>query len=314
MISRSSAPGKVILFGEHFVVYGIKAILCAINKRVFVTAETIDEEKIIIESNIGNLKLDKNKNIEEINSPLKPFHFLADKSLKEQPGVAGIKISIKSEIPLGVGLGSSSACCVAGAGAISGLFSKKTRDEILELAVNAEKTIFKNTSGADCTVSTHGGIMVYDKTGFTKIESNPDFQLVISNSNIEHSTEKVVAKVQKFKEQNETEFAELCSKESELIDDVLRMFRENEITELGKKIIENQKSLEAIGVSNDRLREMIKIGNKSSFGSKITGAGGGGCIFSLGNEKNADEILNEFKSKNYECFSAKIDLKGLDTF
>ena len=314
MISKSSAPGKVILFGEHFVVHGIKAVLCAINKRVFVTAQTIDDEKIIIESNIGDLKLDKNKNIDEINSPLKPFYYIADKVLKEHSDVAGIKISIKSEIPLGVGLGSSSACCVAGAGAISGLFSKKTKDEILDLAINAEKTIFKNTSGADCTVSTHGGIMVYDKTGYTKIESEPNFQLVIANSNIEHSTEKVVGEVQKFKEQNEKEFAELCSKESELIEEVLRIFKENEIVKLGGRVIENQKFLEIIGISNNTLREMIGIGNKLSFGSKITGAGGGGCIFSLTNEKNAEETLNEFKNKNYECFSVKIDFKGLDTF
>ena len=314
MISKSSAPGKVILFGEHFVVHGIKAILCAINKRIFVTAQTIDEEKIIIESSIGDLRLDKNRNIDEIDSPLKPFYFLADKLLREQPGIAGIKISIRSEIPLGVGLGSSSACCVAGAGAISGLFSKKTKNEILELAISAEKTIFKGTSGADCTVSTHGGIMVYDKAGFTRIEPQPNFQLVISNSNIEHSTEKVVAGVQKFKDENEDEFAELCSKESELVDDVLRIFQENEITELGQKVIENQKYLEAIGISNDTLREMVKVGNKASFGTKITGAGGGGCVFSLTNEENAGETLKEFKNKNYECFSAKIDFKGLDTF
>lgn len=314
MISKSSAPGKVILFGEHFVVHGIKAILCSINKRVFVTAETINEDKIIIESNIGDLKLDKNKSIDEINSPLKPFYFLADKLLKGQSDISGIKISIKSEIPVGVGLGSSSACCVAGAGAISRLFSKKTKDEILELAIDAEKTIFKNTSGADCTVSTYGGIMVYDKTGFTKLESEPNFQLVITNSNIEHSTEKVVGEVQKFKEQNEKEFAELCSKESELVEDVLRIFKENEITKLGEKVIENQKFLETIGISNNTLREMVEIGNKTSFGSKITGAGGGGCIFSLTNEKNVDETLNKFKNKNYECFSVKIDFKGLDTF
>ena len=59
---------------------------------------------------------------------------------------------------------------------------------------------------------------------------------------------------------------------------------------------------------------MVEIGNKTSFGSKITGAGGGGCIFSLTNEENADGTLNEFKNKNYECFSVKIDFKGLDTF
>ena len=314
MISKSSAPGKVILFGEHFVVHGVKAVLCAIDRRVFVTAQTIDEEKIIIESDIGNLESAKNKDIDGINSPLKPFYFIADKLLKEHPDVAGIKISIRSEIPPGVGLGSSSACCVAGAGAISGLFSKKTKDEILNIAIDAEKTIFKNTSGADCTVSTHGGIIVYDKTGFAKIESEPNFQLVISNSKIEHSTEEVVSQVQRFKDQNEKEFAELCSKESELIEDVLEIFKEDMIAKLGEKIVENQKFLETIGVSNDTLRQMVEIGNKSSFGSKITGAGGGGCIFSLTNEENAEETLNEFRKKNYECFPVKIDFKGLDTF
>ncbi len=314
MISKASAPGKVILFGEHFVVHGVKAILCAIDRRVSVTAETTDEDKIVIESDVGDLRLDKGRNIDEINSPLKPFYFLADKLLKEQPDAvaAGIRISVESEIPPGVGLGSSSACCVAGAGAISGLFSKKTRGEILEMAIDAERTVFRNTSGADCTVSAHGGIMVYDKTGFTRIVYEPDFQLVITNSNIEHSTEKVVEKVQKFKDRNEKEFAELCSKESELVEDVLRIFKqEDEIARLGEKAVENQKFLEAIGVSNHTLRRMVEIGNKTSFGSKITGAGGGGCIFSLTNEKNAEETLNGFKSKDYECFSVKIDAEGL---
>ncbi|MFB5612836.1 MAG: galactokinase family protein, partial [Nitrosarchaeum sp.] len=55
MKSNASAPGKVILFGEHFVVYGVKAILCAINKRVTVSANKIQENTILIKSNIGNL-------------------------------------------------------------------------------------------------------------------------------------------------------------------------------------------------------------------------------------------------------------------
>ena len=83
MKSKASAPGKVILFGEHFVVYGIKAILCAIDKRVTVTAEKIPENKILIKSNIGELELDT-KSISEINSPLKPFFYLADKILKNK--------------------------------------------------------------------------------------------------------------------------------------------------------------------------------------------------------------------------------------
>ena len=215
MKSKASAPGKVILFGEHFVVYDVKAILCAINKRITVTAEKIKGKKIFIKSNIGNLELETGKIISEINSSLKPFYYIANKMLKNEN--TGIEIIVKSDIPLGVGLGSSSACCVAGAAAISRLFKKTSKEEILALAIEAEKTIFKNTSGADCTVCTYGGIMDYDKeNGFHKIESEPNFHLVIANSNMEHSTESVVDDVKKFKENNEVKFSSLCKMESKI--------------------------------------------------------------------------------------------------
>jgi len=311
--SKASAPGKVILFGEHFVVYGIKAVLCAINKRITVTAEKVDGGKISIRSNIGSLELGSNKSISEIDSPLKPFYYLADKMIRNQN--TGINIKVESDIPLGVGLGSSSACCVAGAAAISRLFRDTTKKEILEMAIEAEKTIFENTSGADCTVCTYGGIMEYDKrNGFTKIESNPDFHLVIANSNIEHSTKSIVARVREFKEKNEDEFSRLCDNESRLVEDVLKLLKINSVKELGEKITENQKYLETIGVSNNKLRDMIQVGQKTSFGAKITGAGGGGCIFALTDTTNLDQTMMGFQSNNYDCFSVKIDFKGLDTF
>ncbi|MFB5623953.1 MAG: mevalonate kinase, partial [Nitrosopumilus sp.] len=304
---------KVILFGEHFVVSGVKAILCAINKRITVTAETIQENKISIKSNIGNLELEPNKEISEINSPLKPFYYLANKLIKNQN--TGIQIFVESDIPLGVGLGSSSACCVAGAAAISRLFRKTSKEEILKLAIEAERTIFENTSGADCTVCTYGGIMEYDKeNGFNKIKYEPNFHLVIANSKIEHSTKSIVDRVKQFKEKNEGKFSELCKKESKLVEDVLELLKENNVIELGNKITENQEYLEVLGISNEKLRKMIQIGQNKSFGAKITGAGGGGCIFALTNESNLEQTMNEFKNKNYDCFSVKIDFKGLDTF
>ncbi len=313
MKSKASAPGKVILFGEHFVVYGVKAILCAINKRITVTAEKIEGGKISIKSNIGNLELETGKLISEINSPLKPFYYLADKMLRNEN--TGIEIIVESDIPPGVGLGSSSACCVAGAAAISRLFKKISKEEILSLAIEAEKTIFENTSGADCTICTYGGIMDYDKeNGFHKIESEPNFHLVIANSNIEHSTESVVEDVRKFKENDEVEFSSLCKMESKLVEDVLELLKENNIKKLGTKVKENQEYLETIGISNDKLREMIQIGQTESFGTKITGAGGGGCIYALTDESNLGQTINQFKDKNYDCFSVKIDFKGLDTF
>ena len=313
MKSIASAPGKVILFGEHFVVYGVKAILCSINKRVTVTAEKTSERKISINSKIGKLELEPDKPISEINSPLKPFYYLANKSIENKD--SGIRIQIDSEIPLGAGLGSSSACCVAGAAAIFKLFGNISKEEILKLAIEAERTIFENTSGADCTVCTYGGIMEYDKNkGFKKIEHEPNFQLVIINSNMEHSTQSMVSKVKEFENKNKEEFSKLSNLESKLVEDVLKLVKENKIQEIGQKMNQNQEYLENIGISNKELTKMIKIGQESSFGAKITGSGGGGCIFALTNESNLQNILKKFKDNNYECFSAKIDFKGLNTF
>ncbi|MFB5620178.1 MAG: mevalonate kinase, partial [Nitrosopumilus sp.] len=113
---------------------------------------------------------------------------------------------------------------------------------------------------------------------------------------------------------NEGKFSELCKKESKLVEDVLELLKENNVIELGNKITENQEYLEVLGISNEKLRKMIQIGQSKSFGAKITGAGGGGCVFALTNESNLEQTMNEFKNKNYDCFSVKIDFKGLDTF
>ncbi len=322
MKSKASAPGKVILFGEHFVVYGTRAVLCAINKRVTVTAEKTKEVKIFIKSDIGDLILEADRPVSKVDSPLRPFYYLADRLLQTQDQNTGIKITIESDIPIGAGLGSSSACCVAGAAAVSRLFAETSKEEILKLAIKAERTIFQNTSGADCTVCTYGGIIEYDKkNGFVRIKSEPNFHLVIANSEMEHSTESIVARVRQFKERNEAEFSRLCNDESRLVRDVLKLLNNNNnnnnnnnIRELGQRVIQNQEYLEAIGVSNEKLRDMVQIGQKSSFGAKITGAGRGGCILALTDESNLENAISQFRDKNYECFSVKIDFKGLDTF
>ena len=157
--------------------------------------------------------------------------------------------------------------------------------------------------------------MEYDKNnGFKKIEDEPNFQLVIANSNIEHSTESMVSKVKEFENKNKEKFNELSNLESKLVEDVLKLIKENKIKEIGEKINQNQKFLEEIGISNEQLENMIKIGQISSYGAKITGSGGGGCIFALTNESNLENTLKEFTNKKYECFATKIDFKGLNTF
>jgi mevalonate kinase len=313
MKSAASAPGKVILFGEHFVVYGVKAILCAIDKRITATSQFLDEPKIRIRSELGNAEIDLNASY-DLNSIstrfMKPFFYIAKETLKEFNENKGVEIVLKSDIPAGIGLGSSSAACVAVTASVAGLFDKKSKEQILKRSIESERVIFEDVSGADSSVSTFGGLMSYDKKGFEKIDFKNNLSLIIANSNQVHNTREIVLKVREFKNKNEKMFAEMCKQEDELIREALQNLKENNLNKLGSLISENQKLLEKINVSTDNLDLLIKEASKTSYGAKITGAGGGGCIISLVDESNAMTTLENLK-KISDCFIAKIDFDGL---
>lgn len=308
MKSIASAPAKIILFGEHFVVHGTKAILAAIDKRVTVTTTFTDNKTIKVNSELGMLEVPISSSYEEDKSEFRPFIFLANKMINSNQNVSGLEVTIDSDIPIGVGLGSSSACCVAAVASICGLFKELSSEEILNLSIEAEKTIFPDTSGADCTVCTYGGMIEYPS--IEKIDNTFDLNLVIANSMIPHNTKNSVEKVNKFKENDEDRFSQLCDLENRLIDEVIVAMRNNDATTFGLKMSENQKYLEEIQVSNDTLRDMISSLNEISLGSKITGAGDGGCVIALVKNENVSKVP-ALLGKDKECFSAKIDTKGV---
>jgi len=306
--SIASAPGKIILFGEHFVVHGTKAILAAIDKRVTVTTTFTDNKTIKVNSELGTLEIPISSSYEEAKSEFRPFIFLANKMINSNQNVSGLEVTIDSDITIGVGLGSSSACCVAAAASICGLFKELSSEEILKMSIEAEKTIFPDTSGADCTVCTYGGMIEYPS--IEKIDNTFDLNLVIVNSMIPHNTKNSVEKVNKFKENDEDRFSQLCDLENGLIDEVIVAMKNNDATTFGLKMSENQKYLEEIQVSNDTLRDMISSLNEISLGSKITGAGDGGCVIALVKNENVSKVP-ALLGKDKECFSAKIDTKGV---
>ena len=308
MKSIASAPAKIILFGEHFVVHGTKAILAAIDKRVTVTSSFTENKTIKVNSELGTLEVSMSSSHEEVKNEFRPFIFLANRMINSHQDVNGLEITIDSDIPIGVGLGSSSACCVAAAASISGLFKELSSEEILNLSIDAEKTIFPNTSGADCTVCTYGGMIEYPS--IKKIDNTFDLNLLIANSMIPHNTKNSVEKVNKFKKNDEERFSELCDLETKLIDEAVMAMKNNDATVLGLKMLENQKYLEEIQVSNDILHDMISSLKEISIGSKITGAGDGGCIIALVNDENMSKVP-ALLGKDKECFSAKLDTKGV---
>ena len=308
MKSIASAPGKIILFGEHFVVHGTKAILAAIDKRVTVTTTFTENKTIKINSELGTIEVPISSSHEEVKSEFRPFVYLANKIINSEQNVSGLEITIDSDIPIGVGLGSSSACCVAAAASISELFNELSSEEILKMSIEAEKTIFPDTSGADCTVCTYGGMIEYPS--IEKIDNTFDLNLLIANSMIPHNTKNSVEKVNKFKENDEERFSQLCDLETKLIDEVITAMKNNDATTFGLKMSENQKYLEEIQISNDTLRDMISSLKEISLGTKITGAGDGGCIIALVKDENMDKVP-ALLPKDKEYFSAKIDTKGV---
>lgn len=312
MESIASSPGKIILAGEHFVIYGGSAILCAINKRVVVTSTFVNKKTITINSDIKIECHNVSTSIQKINYKLRPFFHMAKNVLNEFKCKKGININIDSNIPIGVGLGSSSASCVATAASLLGLFKKYTKEEVIKLAIDGEKTIFKNTSGADCTICCYGGIIEYNKKKKTeKIKTDLNMHILIVNSLIKHSTLISVTKVNKFIKENKEKFYYLYMRESKLIKKMKKNLIINNIKKIGRCMSENQSYLEEIGVSNKKIDDIINKIKEFSYGAKITGAGDGGCIIILPIKEHINNI-NEFNQK-HTTFFTRIEYEGVKT-
>ena len=105
MISKTKAPGKIILFGEHFVVYDNRSVLGDIDKYATVTSEKTNTDNILISSSLGQASIQKDETVEKIEKKFRPFFYIAKKIIDENNFDKGISIKIESDIPIGAGLG-----------------------------------------------------------------------------------------------------------------------------------------------------------------------------------------------------------------
>jgi len=316
----ASAPAKVILFGEHFVVYGNRAILAAINKRIRATAGIIKPRKIVIRSDIGAAGVYSGRVFKALQGGkraralIEPIHDAARRAMGARDRESGIDIDLRSEIPYGIGLGSSAASCVATVAAVGSLVGRHDRRWICESAVKSERIIHKNSSGADCYISTFGGIIRYSKMeGHEKIESRKSLSIVIGNTRIKHSTGELVAGVAKFRAKNQKEFREFLTRADEICSDATTALKSGELEKLGLLMNENQRLLQLIGVSNRKVDDLIRACIAAgALGAKITGAGGGGAVIALaGNKKESTRIADSIREAGHDPIEAQIDYKGL---
>jgi mevalonate kinase len=323
---KASAPAKVILFGEHFVVYGSPAILAAINKRVSVDARTMihDENKIVIRSDIGvageyhnNGEFNALEGGTKAKSVLDPLYSAIRQVLlmKNKKNI-GIEIGISSRVPPGIGLGSSAASCVATVAAVDSLFQRNpSRQRVCELAIESERLIHKRTSGADCYVSTYGGLMQYygKSKSFKNIGTKRLLSLVVASTGIKHSTSDLVANVNRFKETNRILFKSLSKQASDICLQACTAIESRKYDKIGELMNENQLILQQIGISHHKVHEIIDLCSKAgAIGAKITGAGGGGAVIALAASKQeSTKIASHIKAAGYQSFEVEIDYNGL---
>ncbi len=322
----ASAPGKVTLFGEHAVVYGYPAIVASIGKRVYVTAREREDSVVrifakdlrtpglVVTYKEGSVEVstDHGKSLLAVSYLNKAVELTSARVGKFR----GVDLIVESEMPVGAGLGTSAAVSVATVAAYSKLLGTNLRkDDIADIAWNVEREVQGLASPMDTSISTFGGYLKLWREGErfrrAKIDVRGDLPVVIAYVERKASTKEMVSKVKG-----------LLEKYGDVIDGVMSLIgkitlraekalAEGDLETLGELMNINQGLLEALGVSDVRLSELIHLARSAgALGAKLTGAGGGGAVIALAPSK-ATEVEVALRLKASLTLRTKFGVEGV---
>lgn len=292
--AKAKVPGKLILSGEHAVVYGCPAIAVAVNNFVTTTITSIEDSKI---QGIPN---DLIRFV--VNNFLKVF------DIKNHHG---FNINIDSNIPIGCGMGSSAAVALSVIGALAAYFQKSlTFDEYFNLTQAAEKIQHGNPSGIDAYICLHGGCICFQKGNIKKLNIKHELPIYIVNSGTPCvSTKDCVTKVAaKFKGSN------IWEKFSAVTTNIITALAQNNLSQLQNLMRENHQLLVEVGVVPQKAQQFIAEIEKAKGAAKISGAGAvqgdnAGIILVLSTEP--DSIKKICKRFDYNLQRVQFETGGL---
>lgn len=300
--SLATSHGKIILIGEHSVVYGKPAIaipLKSVSLDVYI--EESDKNHIQCKFFEGELC--------ESSEDLLGIKTLIEKFLEEYNIDKKIKISIESDIPNERGMGSSAASSVGVARALFNYFDiKHTEEDILEWANISEKIIHGNPSGIDINVIMNNKSVYFIRD--KKIETFPinlDAYLVIGDTGIKGKTKESVSDVKKLLDKD-TKYMEYVENLSILSDEARSYIENRDLENLGNTMNKAHENLQKLQVSSKELDEMVNIANENkALGAKLTGGGRGGCMIALCSTLEiANNIKDKFEEIEKEVWISKI--------
>ncbi|MBI4214493.1 mevalonate kinase [archaeon] len=305
---RVSAPGKLILFGEHSVVHGKLAIAAAVNKRAIATAS--EQDGIIIvdapdysvkhETKLADAlcSLDEINELREKNDfeSLKrmgreastPLEAVIASALERVKGKCiagkGIALSVSSDVPKESGLGSGSAAFVASAGAVLGVYGRKLDPKtVADIAYVGDVLCHGKPSGIDNNTVAFGGYLAFKKSnGPMPLKINPKIRVVIGSTGVRAPTSEMVQINRYWLELEPDRVKKIIEKAENIAERGVDALREEDMVEIGKLANENHVLLRELGVSHPAIEELVIASLKAgALGAKLSGAGGGGIMFAV---------------------------------
>lgn len=302
----ATAYGKVILLGEHAVVYNSHAIAAPINLAIQARIHPGDNgvDLLIprwgVEEKLQKGVMHKYSIYESLDLILNRLG-LADKDMK---------VEIFPHIPRASGLGGSAALAVAIIRALAQFYKLNlSNEEISNLAYQSELIAHGSASGIDNTLATYGKFILYRRGNppFLKELHVPQaIPIVIGLSGVESLTAKMVAKVKESWEQNKNLYNQIFDEINNLTLKAVVAIEKGDWVKLGEYMNVNQGFLNALQVSSPELEEIIAIARKNgALGAKLTGAGGGGAAIALCPD-NADKVALAIRKAGYSTVVTQI--------
>ena len=301
----ASAPGKLILFGEHAVVFGEPALSTAIDLRTEVFARPHGEWLV----DGGSLD--------------EPKYRYVKAALRRNWAGGPLWLEIRSMIPTGAGLGSSAAVTVASLGAIQVLRDVFDPPSIAREAFEIEHEVQGRASPIDTSTATAGGgILVQPSEGKDQlwtIERDtrrwclhrcplPELTFVVGNTGITAATGPLVAGV-KERVDASPEAASMVRQIGQITVEGLAALQRKDLVAAGRLMDRDHALLNALGVGHPLLDRLVNAARKHSYGAKLTGAGGGGSMVALTDEP--DKVARDIREVGGKAFLVRSDPVGV---
>jgi len=318
----ASAPAKVILFGEHFVVYGEPAIVLAIDKRAYAKVELRQDKRLYLHS--VNLNLAgyfengyfqvEQGDAKEARLKFKPLKLAVEKVQEIYGGNVDLDVEVNSTVSVAAGLGSSAAVATAVTAAVGALLKvKMSKESVFRISYEAEKIVHGTPSEVDSAVSTFGGGLLFQMdTGFRPLDVKADVPLVVGYTGVERSARVQVAKVRDIRNKYSRVIDHIMMAAREIVLRAIDALRDGDLETLGDLMNINHALLCGLGISDESLEWLVNAArNAGALGAKLTGAGGGGCMIALAEDERLKQVSEAIQRAGGSPFVARKTDEGV---